>query len=113
MTEREKLVNVNEKENREIELIRKAINFNNNEEFPLIINQTPQQSAITTIVTLALIDEANNEGVFEIKLNEALENNNLPMVKYKLEPDTAKKFQRVLCGTPIRDQTPNKKNDHR
>ena len=110
MLEREKLVNVNEKENREIELIRKAINFNNNEEFPLIINQTPQQSAITTIVTLALIDEANNEGVFENKLKEALENNNLPIVKYRLEPDTAKKFQRVLCGTPIRDQTPNKKN---
>ena len=110
MLEREKLVNVNEKENRDVELIRKAINFNNNEGSPININQTPQQSAITTIVTLALIDEANNQGIFENKLKDALENNNLPVVKYKLEPDTARKFQRILTGTHIRDQTPSKKN---
>ena len=99
--EREKRVAINEADNKETELIRKVININNNEEFPNLIKQNPQQSAITTILTLALIDEANNPGVFEKKIEEAYKNNGLPIVKYKLEPNTAKKFQRELCGAQI------------
>ena len=120
MIEREKLLKVNEIENRDLELIRKAMNINSNEEFPITINQTPQQSAINTIITLALIDEANNQGVFEKKLEEALKNNGLPEIKYKLEPNTATNFQRTLCGVQTsldkkRTSTPNTSkyyNDH-
>ena len=102
--EREKRVTINESKNRDEELIRKVININNNEEFPPLINRNQfnkQQTGITTILTLALIDEANNPGTFERKFEEGLKNNGLPSVKYTLEPDTAKNFQKVLCGAQI------------
>ena len=102
--EREKRVASNEANNRDEELIRKVININNNEEFPSLVNQNPQQTAITTIITLALIDEANTQGVFEKKLEDSLKNNGLPIVKYKLEPDTAKKFQKMLCGAQVTEK---------
>ena len=105
--EREKRIAKNESENRETELIRKVIDINNQVEFPITANQTQQQSAINTILTLVLIDEANNPGIFEEKLEESLTNNGLPAVKYTLEPGTATKFQNILCGAHTIPLTPN------
>ena len=98
--EREKRFAVKETNNKEINLIRKALNFNNTEEWPLPNMSTlkPQHSKIATIVSLVLLDEASNPGVFERKLQEACHNNGLPEIKYKLEPNTAINFQKTLCG---------------
>ena len=98
--EREKRFAVKETNNKEINLIRKALNFNNTEEWPLpnMSSLKPQHSKIATIVSLVLLDEASNPGVFERKMQEACHNNGLPEIKYKLEPNTAINFQRTLCG---------------
>ena len=100
MVEREKRIAIKEANNKEINLIRKALNFNNTEEWPLpkMLNENPQHAKIATIVTLALLDEAATPGLFERKIQEACRNNGLPEIKYKLEPNTATNFQRTLCG---------------
>ena len=103
LSEREKRIALKETNNKEIELIRKALNLNNIEEWPLpnILSQNPQHSKIATIVTLALLDEATTPGVFDRKMKEACSNNGLPEIKYKLEENTAKNFQETLCGAHI------------
>ena len=107
--EREKRIQSNMSCNREIELIRKAINISSEEEFPQI---RPQNSKIATIITLALLDEASSPGIFENKLKEACNNNGIPEIKYKLEPNTARDFRKTLCGASTanninKSSTPN------
>ena len=110
VVERGKRLTSNETNSRDIELIRKAIDLSNNEQWPMIqtTNQTPQNSKITTIVTLALLDEASNPGTFDKKLEEAFNNNGLPIIKYKLEANTAKNFQKTLCGAHSTDPNTSK-----
>ena len=83
--ERERRIRSKESTNREIELIRRAINISNEEEYPLIRNQsqigTQNHDKIATIISLALLDEAASPGVFEQKLNEACNNNGLSPIK--------------------------------
>ena len=116
MTEREKRIASKEVNNRDIELIKKAIAINNNsddnfdEEWPTLNNKKIQHTAMTAILSLALLDEATNPGIFEEKLKQACSNNSLPIIKYKLEPNTAKDFQRVLCGAKS-TQNLNKKSN--
>ena len=100
LQEREKRLASKETTNKDIELIRRALNLANNEEWPLPKweQQNPQHCKIATIVTLALLDEASSPGVFNKKIEEACNNNGIPIVKYKLEPNTAKNFQKSLCG---------------
>ena len=62
-----------------------------------------QHTQAAMIVTLALLDEAESPGVFERKLKEACNDNGIPEVKYKLEPDTAKKIKKSnMWGTNYR-----------
>ena len=118
--EREKRITSNETNSRDIELIRKALHLSSNEDWPMpqTINQTPQNSKIATIITLALLDEASYPGTFDKKIEEAFNNNGLPTIKYKLEANTAKNFQKTLCGAHsaepktsryYKDQTRHKK----
>ena len=68
---------------------------------PSIESQNPQNTKIATIVTLALLDEASTPGVFSRKMKEAFNNNGLPEIQYKLEENTARDFQKTLCGAHI------------
>ena len=62
--EREKRLANKNASSRDIELIRKTIDITNKEDFPTLKNQTTQHLKMAAIVTLALIDEANNPGIF-------------------------------------------------
>ena len=101
--EREKRLSINKESSRDIELIRKALNFTSDEDWPLphTDSRKAQHNKIATIVTLALLDEASTPGIFEKKINEACKNNGLQEIKYKLEPNTAKNFQMTLCGAHL------------
>ena len=101
--EREKKFALKESNNKEIDMIRKALNFDNMENWPLpsIESQNPQNTKIATIVTLALLDEASTPGVFSRKMKEAFNNNGLQEIQYKLEENTARDFQKTLCGAHI------------
>ena len=82
---------------RDVELIKKVI-AQSESEWPSIHRNT-QHSHIATMITLALIDEAVNPGVFQNKLDRACEDNNLQKVKYELEPNTALEFYNTITGT--------------
>ena len=82
---------------RDLELITRVFDYTNTETWPHL-QTNPQQLKITSIITLALIDEAVNPGVFENKLALHCDVNNVPKITYKLEPDTAKVFFNALTG---------------
>ena len=92
---------------RDLELITKAFDYTNNEAWPKL-QPNPNQIKVSTIVTLALLDEAVNPGIFQKKLTKSCELNNIPKVNYTLEPNTATAFYNTLCGaagqTPITKQ---------
>ena len=50
------------------------------------------------LVVLTMLDEAANPGVFNRKLEQACTENGLPVVKYNLEPETARNFQKTMAG---------------
>ena len=81
---------------RDVELIKKVIDLSERE-WPSIQRNT-QHNQISTIITLALIDEAVNPGVFQDKLTKACEDNNIQKVKYTLQPNIAKEFYNALTG---------------
>ena len=93
-----------QKDKRDFALITKAFDFTNNEAWPGL-RHNPDQTKVSTIVTLALLDEAVNPGTFQEKLAKSCKLNNIPTVKYTLEPNTATAFYNTLCGaathTPV------------
>ena len=92
-TARENRLEEKDKITRETELITRALDMSNKQEWPsLSMSTNSQQTKMTTIITCALIDEACNPGIFNKKLKEACKNNNLPVVTHNLEPDTAQNF---------------------
>ena len=82
---------------RNLDLITQVFDYTNTEIWPHI-QSNPQQLKISTLVTLALVDEAVNPGVFQEKLARYSELNNLPKVRYRLQPNTAKVFFNTLVG---------------
>ena len=70
----------------------------NKKDWPTL-NTNKQQTKIATIITCALLDEASKPGIFNQKLDEACKKNNLPIVKYKLEPNTAQNFLAAMTGS--------------
>ena len=83
---------------RDLDLITQVFDYTNTEIWPHI-QSSPQQLKISTLVTLALVDEAVNPGVFQEKLARYSELNNLPKVRYRLQPNTAKLFFNTLVGS--------------
>ena len=71
------------------------------------VTMNEQQTQLTTIITMALIDEAFNPGVFQNKLVTQCEANGLQPVKYSLEPNTAKNFVKTLSGSKDLNVTQN------
>ena len=64
------------------------------------LNNNDNNTAMTAIITLALIDEVHQEGSFQGKLDKACAENNLPKVKYDMNHDTAIMFVQNLCANP-------------
>merc|ERR1712121_252724 len=88
---------------RDLELITKIFDYTNTEAWPKL-QHNPDQTKMSTIITLALLDEAVNPGIFQEKLTRSCEQNNIPKVNYRLEPNTATAFYNTLCGAAT--QTP-------
>ena len=99
-TVRENRLEEKDKITRETELITRALDMSNKQEWPsLSMSTNSQQTKMTTIITCALIDEACKPGIFNKKLKEACKNNNLPVVTYNLEPDTAQNFLAAMTSS--------------
>merc|ERR1711874_803084 len=95
---REKRLEEKEIRTRETELISKVLDMSNKNDWPTL-NTNTQQTKIAAIITCALLDEASQPGIFNQKLDEACEKNNLPKVKYTLEPNTAQNFLAAMTGS--------------
>ena len=80
---------------REMDLIKRVVDYQNTDVWPPL-NQ--QNTKIATIITLALLDEARNPGVFQTKLTQSSQANGIPAVNYKLELNTAKLFYETFTG---------------
>ena len=96
---REKRKVENESNNRDLELIKSVFEYTNSESWPTL--QTKQQSRTATIISLALLDEAVNKGIFQQKLSESLEANGIPAIKYNLEQNTARDFFNSFSGRGV------------
>ena len=91
---------------RDRELIQNVLNLQNTDSWPKITSN-PLNIKISTLISLALIEEAVTPGCFEGKLASSCEANGIPAIKYKLEPNTAKSFYETLTGQPKNDITQN------
>ena len=87
---------------KETELITRAINMSA-QNWPTINANNQQHAKIVTLVTVALLDEAVNQGTFTTKLEEGCKKNGLPTIKYTLEPNTAKTFMNIMAGAAARE----------
>ena len=81
---------------RDLDLITQIFDYTNTEAWPHL--QSNPQLKFSTLVTLALVDEAVNPGFFQDKLTRYSELNNIPKVNYCLQPNTAKVFFNSLVG---------------
>ena len=82
---------------RDLDLITKVFDYTNTEAWPKL-QHNPDQTKVSTIITLALLEEAVNPGIFQEKLTKSCEQNNIPKVNYTLQPNTATAFYNTLCG---------------
>ena len=87
--------NQNKSEERDLNLIKSVIDFQQ-DAWPEL--SQARHIKISTIISLALMDEASNKGVFQNKLTEGCKNNGIPEIKYNLEPNTATHFFNTLAG---------------
>ena len=92
---RAKQTEENHANQREMDLIKRVVDYQKTDVWPPL-NQ--QNTKIATIISLALLDEANNPGVFQTKLTQSSQDNGIPAVNYKLEPNTAKIFFDTFTG---------------
>ena len=92
----------NNNNQRDIDLIKRVVDFSNTETWPQI-NQ--QQIRASAIISLALIEEAVTPGVglFQKKLTKGSIDNGIPEIKYQLEPNTAKAFFQAVTGATRRE----------
>ena len=90
-------------EKRDTILIQKTLELANTNAWPALQNFQEQQQKTSTIVLLALLDEANNTGTFQRKLSSELKNNGLPEIKYEPEPGTATFMAKLIAGTNCTD----------
>ena len=87
-----------EENKRDTELIKKTIELSNTDAWPALQHNQNQQQMTSTIVLLALLDENSNPGVFQNKLDQGMQRNGLPGVKYTLEPNTARTICNMFCA---------------
>ena len=87
---------------RDRNLIKSVLNFQNTETWPKI-SYNPLNTKMSALLSLTLIEEAINPGCFEEKLSSSCEINGITPIKYTLEPNTAKIFFETLTGNPGQD----------
>ena len=56
---------------------------------------------MSAIITLAMIEEAHNEGSFQLSLDKACEENKFPKFKYKINHGAAVMVMKNLCANPL------------
>jgi len=83
---------------RDTNLIQKTLEIANTNAWPALQNSQEQQQRTSTVVLLALLDEASSPGTFQRKLTNELKKNNLPEVKYEPEPGTATYMAKLIAG---------------
>ena len=101
---REKREDEIKSDDKDMTRIKNVIDLTLNETWPNL-NLNKQQTQVTTILSMALIDEAFNPGVFQDKFNRSCESNGILPVKYTLEPNTAKEFVKTMSGARDLDST--------
>ena len=99
---REKRKTETENNHKDIELIRSVFEYSNTNVWPTIY--TKQQIATSTIISMALLDQAVNPGTFQNKFKIGCEQNGIPTVKYIIERNTAKEFFNTMCGALIQSR---------
>ena len=93
----------NQAKQHDIDLIRNVIEFSNTEEWPTLQHNS-QQTRVTTIVAMALLEEAVMPGSFQAKLTQNLANNGISDIKYTPHPETARAFFHAVCGAASAEQ---------
>ena len=84
---------------RDTNLIQKTLEIANTNAWPALHNSQEQQLKTSTVVLLALVDEAHIPGTFQRKLTNELKKNGLPEVKYEPEPGTATFMAKLLAAS--------------
>ena len=88
---------------RDTNLIHKTLEMANSNAWPALQNSQEQQQKTSTVVLLALLDEAHIPGTFQRKLSNELKKNGLPEIKYEPEPGTAAFMAKLLTGANCTD----------
>ena len=92
-------------ERRDTNLIQKTLEIANTNAWPALQNSQEQQQKTSTIVLLALLDEASSPGSFQRKLTNEMKKNGLPEVKYEPEPETATYMAKLIAGANTKQNT--------
>ena len=90
---------------RDTNLIQKTLEIANTNAWPALHNSQEQQQKTSTVVLLALLDEAHIPGTFQRKLTNELKKNGLPEVKYEPEPGTATYMAKLIAGANTKQNT--------
>ena len=95
---RDKRKNEESEDKRDTNLIQKTLEMASSNAWPALQNSQEQQHKTSTIVLMALLDEAHIPGSFQRKFSTELKKNGLPEVKYEPEPGTATFMAKLMAG---------------
>ena len=84
---------------RDTNLIKTVLDTQKNDIWPQYTHN-PNHTKITSLVALALIDDAVHPGSFSENFKNACTSNGLPEIKYKPAEGTAKAFFKAITGNP-------------
>ena len=90
---------------RDTNLIQKTLEIANANAWPALHNSQEQQQKTSTVILLALLDEAHIPGTFQRKLTNELKKNGLPEVQYEPEPGTATYMAKLIAGANTKQNT--------
>ena len=96
---REKRITAETEIHRDTNLIKQTIEISNSNAWPALQQNKDQQQKASTIVLLALLDEAHREGTFQQNFTKALNDNGLPNIQYTPEKGTATYMARMIAGS--------------
>ena len=87
---------------RDIELIKQTLKISNTDIWPALTRNPQQHQKSSMILLLTLLEESLNPGIFQEKLDRSLRENDLPNIKYTLEPGTAETVKQLFtCNNNI------------
>ena len=103
---RDKRKNEESEDKRDTNLIKKTLEMASSDAWPALQNSQEQQQKTSTIVVLALLDEAHSPGSFQRKFSTELKKNGLPEVNYEPEPGTATFMANLMAGAYHTENNP-------